>query len=142
MSIVESSDQECNRILEIGRKLGMHTLHWRNRWKEESTKNNQALIDIFRSGPHIPANSLKRDKRMTAETSEGPNLGIACASDDPRRGARLKNTVSKETKTGSSNTSPTRGPANDNMSDDLHTLRGRELDDIMSLERGSGDPYV
>ena len=90
MSIVESNNQGDNRILEVGRKLGMHTLHWRNRSKEEATKNNLALFDIFRSGPHIPANSLKRVKRMTAETSEGPNLGIACASDDPRRGARLK----------------------------------------------------
>ena len=90
VSIVESNVPECNRVLKIGRKLGMHPLHWRNRWREESTKNNQAIIDIFRSEPHTPANSLRRDRRTTTETSEGPGLGIVCMSDDPRRGARIK----------------------------------------------------
>ena len=79
---------------------------------------------------------------MAAEPSEGPDPGIACKSDDPRRGARLKNTVSKETKAGSSNISLTREAANDNMSDDFLTLKGRNPDDTMCQEKGSGDLYV
>ena len=124
----------------------MHPLHWRNRWREESTKSNLILEDKIRSEPHTPADTSRKDKRTTTETSEGPDSGTTCVIDDPRRGARLKNTESKEIKTGPSNTSPTRKATNDNMSDDLHTPAGREADvkrdNTMSQEMGPADPDI
>ena len=68
---------------------------------------------------------------MTTNTQEDLDLGIICTSDDPRRGARLKNTVRKEIEAGSSNRPPTREVAEDNTNADIHTLAGRELDDSM-----------
>ena len=46
--------------------------------------------------------TFREDKRKEAETSEGPDSGMAYASDDPRRGSKTKHTDIKETETGSS----------------------------------------
>ena len=84
--------------------------------------------DKIRSEPHTPANTSRRDKGTTAETSEDSDSGTVWVSDDPRRRARLKNIESKETKAGPSDTSSTRKAAYDTMSNDLHTPAGREID--------------
>ena len=85
--------------------------------------------DKIRSEPHTPANISRRDKGMTAETSGDSDSGTVCVSDDPRRGARLKDTERKETKAGPSDTTPTRKTTNDNASNDPHTPAGREDDE-------------
>ena len=40
--------------------------------------------DKIRSEPHTPANTSRRDKGTTAETSEDSDSGTVCVSDDPR----------------------------------------------------------
>ena len=112
VSIVESSDPKFNRFLKTGRKIGMHLLRWRERWRKESTEDDLVLDDKIRFEPRTPVSTSKEDERTKTETSEDPDSGIACASDDPRRGGKSKHTDSKETKAGSS-----RQAAHDNMSE-------------------------
>ena len=56
------------------------------------------LDDKIRFELHTPANTSRRSKGVTDETSGNSDSGTVCVSDDPRRGARLKNTERKETK--------------------------------------------
>ena len=61
MSIVESDDPKFNRILKVRRKLGLHPLRWRSRWREESPKNNLVLDDKIRFEPHTPDDKKEND---------------------------------------------------------------------------------
>ena len=82
---------------------------------------------------------------MTAETSGDSDSGTVCVSDDPRRGARLKDTERKETKSGPSDTSPTEKATSDNMSNDpriaANTIRkdGEQPDKTINRKDGSVD---
>ena len=60
----------------------MRPLHWKRRWREESPENDLVLDDKMRSEPRNLVDTSREDRRTEAETSEGPDSGMACASDD------------------------------------------------------------
>ena len=56
----------------------------------------------MRFEPRTLVDTSRQDRGTEAETLEGPDLGMACASDDPRRGGKTKHTSIKETEAGPS----------------------------------------
>ena len=112
--------------------------------KDGSAKDNMIFDDKIGFDPYNPANTNRRNNGTTDETSDKKDesiddnmlsdsqdhekesgdseSGTLCVSDDPRRGARLKDTERIETESGPSDTSPTEKASSDNVSNDHHTL--------------------
>ena len=68
--------------------------------------------------------NMTSDSQSHENKSEDSESGTLCVSDDPRRGARLKDTDSKETESGPSETPPTEEVSSNNMSNDPRTPAG------------------
>ena len=65
------------------------------------------------------------DSQTHKKVLGGPETDTLTVKDDPRLGARLKDSERKETKSGPSDTSPTKKVTGDNVSNDLRTPAGR-----------------